>query len=56
MSSKDSYSEILVIRMPAWLKDKLENLAKSKGLSVSAFARMLLAEEVNKRLKSTKSS
>lgn len=39
--------ETLVLRLQKSLKDTLEKIAKSKGLSVSTLSRMWLAEKVH---------
>lgn len=35
------------IRMPPWIHDKIEKIAKSKGLSIAEVVNQLLARELN---------
>lgn len=41
--------ETLVLRLQKGLKDKLENIAKLKGISVSSLARMWLMEKLHSK-------
>lgn len=43
---KKPRDEILPIRIQKSLKTKLESIARSKGLNVSTFARMILLEKL----------
>jgi predicted HicB family RNase H-like nuclease len=47
--------ETLMLRVQKEFKDTLGKIARSKGLNISTFARMLLTEGINKHLKSSKS-
>lgn len=43
--------ETIILRVQKDIKDKLERLAKSKGLNISALARMWLIEKLQENLR-----
>ena len=46
LRTKETFNEVIIIRMPKVLKDKMKQIAKSKGLKISTLARMWLMESL----------